>query len=120
MFNPCEVEAVGVITLSNTDKVLKALKQTFDPAIEDNSTMRQEFIESYPDFSELAELPYEKIAAFHTLVMMQMSSLGVSTVLAWTEPMYTGRGHKPFESFDFEAYRDCIAHPEKILGGGNQ
>lgn len=114
MFNPCEIESVGIITLSNTDKVLKVLRQAFDPDIEDSTAVKQEFIERYPDFTELVELPYEKITALHTLVMMQMSSLGTSVVMSWTEPMYTGRGHTPFEDFDFEAYRDYVAHPEKI------
>ena len=84
------------------------------------TTDNKDFTENYPDYAEMVNQPYEDIVAFHTLIMIQLASLGVTLVSAWTEPMYTGRGYYPFEAMDFDTYRDKVAHPEKIFQKSNK
>ena len=121
MIDPCEISTIGVIQLNTLDRVLKVLRQTFGcQESKEHKALLKDFTENYPDYAEMVNQPYEDIVAFHTLIMMQLSSLGVTLVSAWTEPMYTGRGYYPFEAMDFDTYRDKVAHPEKIFQKSNR
>lgn len=121
MIDPCEISTTGVLQLNALDKVLKVLRQAFGcQENKEHKALLKDFTENYPDYAEMVNQPYEDIVAFHTLIMMQLTSLGVQVITAWTEPMYTGRGYYPFEAMDFDIYRDKVAHPEKIFQKSNK
>lgn len=121
MINPCEISTTGVLQLNALDKVLKVLRQAFGcQESKEHKALLKDFTENYPDYAEMVNQPYEDIVAFHTLIMIQLASLGVQVITAWTEPMYTGRGYYPFEAMDFDIYRDKVAHPEKIFQKSNE
>lgn len=120
MINPCEISTTGVLQLNTLDKMLKVLRQAFGcQESKEHKALLKDFTENYPDYAEMVNHPYEDIVAFHTLIMMQLTSLGVQVITAWTEPMYTGRGYYPFEAMDFDTYIDKVAHPEKIFQKSN-
>lgn len=103
--------------LYNLNNVCKVLRRAYGSKTHDNlQDALQTFCEAYPDYAELAEKPYEDIAAYHILCMMQLQDVfRVKQAQSWGEPMYTGRGNYPYDGLDADRYQYLIHHPEDIF-----
>lgn len=86
-----------------------------------NSFEREYFKKLYPEIRQLAEVSYEEMAAYHTLLCeaVTQGNLTKKVFGSWKEPMYRGRGCLPYEELDWESFNRFYKQPETITIGGS-
>lgn len=113
---PSEFSGATTTELLDLHFKLTELKQVWT-----NSAGLECFKKLYPELIKLTEVSYEEMAAYHTLLCEAViqGNLTKKVFNSWTEPMYRGRGHLPYEELDWDAFNRYYKQPETITIGGS-